>query len=79
MSEAKTVPGTCPRRAPAPPAAASCARAVGGILAGVLAGLAQRFGIGAWTARVIFLLSMLLPGPQVVAYAVLWIVMPKES
>jgi len=51
----------------------------GRILAGVLAGLARRFGIGPWTARVLFLLSMLLPGPQVVAYAVLWIVMPKES
>lgn len=49
------------------------------ILAGVLAGLARRFGIGPWTARVLFLLSMLLPGPQVVAYGVLWILMPKES
>ncbi len=51
----------------------------GRILAGVLAGLARRFGIGPWTVRVLFLLSMLLPGPQVVAYAVLWIVMPKDS
>ena len=51
----------------------------GRILAGVLAGLARRFGVGPWTARVLFLLSMLLPGPQVVAYAVLWVVMPKEA
>ena len=50
----------------------------GRILAGVLAGLARRFGIGRWTARVLFLVSMLLPGPQVVAYLVLWVVMPKE-
>lgn len=50
----------------------------GRMVAGVLAGLARRFGIGAWTARVLFLVSLLLPGPQVVAYLVLWILMPKE-
>jgi len=51
----------------------------GRIVAGVLAGLARRFGIGAWTTRILFLVSMLLPGPQVVAYLVLWVVMPKEG
>jgi phage shock protein PspC (stress-responsive transcriptional regulator) len=51
----------------------------GRLVAGVLAGLAGRFGIGAGTARVLFLLSMLLPGPQVLAYVVLWIVMPNEA
>lgn len=51
----------------------------GRIVAGVLAGLARRFGIGAWTTRILFLVSMLLPGPQVVAYLVLWVVMPKEA
>ena len=50
----------------------------GKIVAGVLAGLARRFGIGPWTARILFVISMLLPGPQVVAYLVAWIVMPKE-
>lgn len=48
------------------------------MVAGVLAGLARRFGIGVGTARVLFLVSMLLPGPQVLAYLVLWIIMPKE-
>ncbi len=51
----------------------------GRLLAGVLAGLGRRFGISPWAARALFLLSLLLPGPQFIAYAVLWIVMPNES
>ena len=50
----------------------------GRMVAGVLAGLAQRFGISPFAARVIFLLTLLLPGPQFLAYLVLWIVMPDE-
>ena len=50
----------------------------GRLVAGVLAGLANRFGISPTAARVVFLLSMLLPGPQIVAYVVLWVLMPKE-
>jgi phage shock protein PspC (stress-responsive transcriptional regulator) len=50
----------------------------GKLVAGVMAGLARRFGVSSTTARVIFLLSMLLPGPQIVAYLILWVVMPKE-
>jgi phage shock protein C len=51
----------------------------GRLLAGVFAGLAQRFGISPWAARVLFLLSLLLPGPQILAYVALWVVMPSES
>jgi phage shock protein C len=51
--------------------------ASGGLLAGVLAGLAARFGVSPWVARGLFLVSMLLPGPQFVLYAVLWIAMPR--
>ncbi len=50
----------------------------GRIVAGVLAGLANRFGISPTAARVLFLLSLLLPGPQIVGYIVLWVLMPKE-
>jgi phage shock protein C len=50
----------------------------GKVVAGVLAGLANRFGISPWTARALFLLSLLLPGPQVLAYVVLWVVMPSD-
>lgn len=49
----------------------------GGLLAGVLAGLAARLGVSPWLLRGAFLVSMLLPGPQFLLYAVLWIVMPR--
>ncbi|MGH3342823.1 MAG: PspC domain-containing protein [Carbonactinosporaceae bacterium] len=51
----------------------------GGIIAGVCAGLARRFGWRPWTVRWLFIVSCLLPGPQVLLYVVLWIVMPREA
>ena len=51
----------------------------GRIVAGVLAGLARRFGVGAGVLRIAFLVSILLPGPQVIAYLVLWVLMPPEA
>lgn len=51
----------------------------GRVLAGVCAGLARRWGMTPWTARVLFLLLALLPGPIVVLYIALWIFMPAES
>lgn len=51
----------------------------GKVIAGVCAGLAARFGRSPTLVRVLFLVSLLLPGPQVLAYIVLWIVMPKEQ
>lgn len=51
----------------------------GRLLAGVCAGLARRFGVSPWAVRLAFLVSMLLPGPQILAYLVLWIVMPAEA
>ena len=50
----------------------------GKIVAGVLAGLGRRFGISPWAARALFVLSLLFPGPQFVAYLVMWVVMPRE-
>jgi phage shock protein C len=50
----------------------------GRVLAGVLVGLANRFGISPTAARILFVLSMLLPGPQILAYIALWILMPSE-
>jgi phage shock protein PspC (stress-responsive transcriptional regulator) len=50
----------------------------GKLLAGVCAGLARRFGVGAGLVRLAFVLSLLLPGPQVLAYLALWILMPRE-
>ncbi|MBT2210804.1 PspC domain-containing protein [Actinomadura sp. NEAU-AAG7] len=51
----------------------------GRIIAGVCAGLAQRFGMSAWTVRMLALLSCLLPGPQFVVYLVLWVMLPSED
>jgi phage shock protein PspC (stress-responsive transcriptional regulator) len=50
----------------------------GRLLGGVLVGLARRFGISPNVARLLFILSMLLPGPQILAYIALWILMPSE-
>jgi phage shock protein PspC (stress-responsive transcriptional regulator) len=48
-------------------------------IAGVCAGLAHRFGMSPTVMRLIFVLSCLLPGPQVLIYLALWIVMPAEG
>lgn len=48
-------------------------------IAGVCAGLARRFGISAGLVRLLFVLSCLLPGPQVLIYIALWIIMPSED
>ena len=50
----------------------------GRIIAGVCAGLAQRFGWNANLVRLLFVLSCLLPGPQFIAYVIMWIVIPVE-
>jgi phage shock protein PspC (stress-responsive transcriptional regulator) len=48
-------------------------------IAGVCAGLARRLGISAGLVRLLFVLSCLLPGPQVLIYIALWIIMPNED
>ena len=50
----------------------------GKILAGVCAAVARRFDLSPTLVRLLFVLSMLLPGPQILAYLVLWIVVPSE-
>jgi phage shock protein PspC (stress-responsive transcriptional regulator) len=48
------------------------------VVAGVCAGLARRFGMSPTAVRVLFVLSFLLPGPQILLYAALWLIMPSE-
>jgi phage shock protein C len=48
-------------------------------LGGVCAGIADKFGWSRTTVRVLALLSILLPGPQVIAYLVAWFVVPDEA
>ncbi|CAN02738.1 MULTISPECIES: PspC domain-containing protein [Clavibacter] len=50
----------------------------GKIIAGVCAALADRFGISRFLVRLLFVLSIVLPGPQVLLYLILWIVFPKQ-
>jgi len=50
----------------------------GRVIAGVCAGLAQRFGWNANIVRLLFVLSFLLPGPQLIFYFIAWIIIPNE-
>ena len=52
----------------------------GRVLGGVCAGLGRRFGIAPWTARILFvLLLMIIPGSQILVYPLLWLLMPSEE
>lgn len=51
----------------------------GRMIGGVCAGLARRFGWSPTTVRVLAVASCLLPGPQVLAYIALWILMPEDQ
>jgi phage shock protein PspC (stress-responsive transcriptional regulator) len=48
------------------------------MIAGVCAGIARRYGLSATTVRLLFVLSLLLPGPQVLVYLILWLLMPND-
>ncbi len=48
------------------------------VIGGVCAGLARRFDVSPTVVRVLFVASLLLPGPQVLLYVALWIVVPSE-
>ena len=49
------------------------------MIAGVCAGIARRYGLSATTVRLLFILSLLLPGPQVLVYLILWVLMPNDA
>jgi phage shock protein PspC (stress-responsive transcriptional regulator) len=52
----------------------------GRIIGGVCAGLAERFGLDPWIARLIFVATLLIiPGSQILIYPILWILMPSEQ
>jgi len=50
----------------------------GRIIAGVCAGLARRFGWNVTAVRVLALVSLVLPGSQLLIYAICWAVIPSE-
>lgn len=47
------------------------------IIAGVCGGLAERFGMPPTLVRLLFLLSFILPGTQVVIYLIMWVIFPN--
>jgi phage shock protein PspC (stress-responsive transcriptional regulator) len=47
-------------------------------IGGVCAGVAQRYGMKPGTVRLLAVVSCLLPGPQFVAYLIMWAVIPSE-
>ncbi|NEK87165.1 PspC domain-containing protein [Blastococcus saxobsidens] len=49
------------------------------LVAGVCAGIARRYGLSRGGLRVAFLISCVLPGPQFVAYLLLWILIPADD
>lgn len=50
----------------------------GRILGGVCAALARRYGWDVSVVRVVAVLSLLLPGPQVLIYLIAWLVIPAD-
>ena len=46
-------------------------------VAGVLGGIAETYGWHSTLVRLIFVASILLPGPQFIAYVIAWIIMPN--
>ncbi len=49
------------------------------VVAGVCAGIARRYGLSRTGLRLAFVLSCVLPGPQFIAYLLLWIVIPPDT
>jgi phage shock protein C len=48
------------------------------MIAGVCGGIAEYLGWSPTRVRVLTLLSCVLPGPQIIAYLVLWAIIPSE-
>lgn len=48
------------------------------VIGGVCAGIARRYGLSPNGLRLAFVLSCVLPGPQFIAYIVLWLLIPSD-
>jgi phage shock protein PspC (stress-responsive transcriptional regulator) len=51
----------------------------GRVIGGVCAAIARRFGWDVTLVRVLAVLSILIPGPQVLAYIIAWAIIPGEA
>ncbi|WP_075727756.1 PspC domain-containing protein [Corynebacterium aquilae] len=45
---------------------------------GVCAGIARTYGLNVHLVRLAFVASCLLPGPQILLYLILWMIMPAD-
>jgi phage shock protein PspC (stress-responsive transcriptional regulator) len=48
------------------------------MIAGVCAGIARRYGLSRTGLRLAFVISCVLPGPQFIAYLLLWALIPAD-
>jgi phage shock protein PspC (stress-responsive transcriptional regulator) len=48
------------------------------MLGGVCAGIARRYGLSVGGLRLAFVVSCVLPGPQILAYLLLWVLLPAD-
>ena len=48
------------------------------VIAGVCAGIARRYGFSRNGLRLAFVVSCVLPGPQFIAYLLLWLLIPAD-
>ena len=48
------------------------------MVAGVCAGIARRYGLSRGGLRLAFVISCVLPGPQFIAYLLLWVLIPAD-
>jgi phage shock protein PspC (stress-responsive transcriptional regulator) len=48
------------------------------VIAGVCSGIARRYGLSRTGLRLAFVISCVLPGPQFLAYLVLWVLIPSD-
>lgn len=48
------------------------------VIAGVCAGIGRRYGLSVGGLRLAFVISSVLPGPQFLAYLLLWLLIPAD-
>jgi phage shock protein PspC (stress-responsive transcriptional regulator) len=48
------------------------------VIGGVCAGIARRYGLSRTGLRLAFVVSCVLPGPQFIAYLLLWLFIPAD-
>jgi phage shock protein PspC (stress-responsive transcriptional regulator) len=49
------------------------------VIGGVCSGIARRYGLSRTGLRLAFVISCVLPGPQFVAYLLLWVLVPPDT